>query len=309
MPALVSPVTPPVGSSVNSTLTFSAGQSASIGNFSFRVNGTSGSISRSIDLKVQIRAAAEFVIAYPAQLSVPQGGSERTTIIIQSLGAFASVVMLSTSSPPNGIIVQFDPNPVSPPPGGVTSATLTVTSAPSVPAGTYTLNVTGTSGSMQFSLPLRIEVFKVEIRVVTSVQEVFAVPPSFRFRTYAEQLLALLGIIAVASAIASGVTYALCRTGPTPPQPPLTPLQEVLSPVELLDSLLTDGIIDEREYLAKRALIESGRTGKHRSESNLTALGTPQEDTREKLESLQRLLEEGLIDSEKFGQLSKKLKR
>ncbi len=56
--ALPGPITPPAGSTASSTLTIMAGPSASVGAFVFRVTGTSGPLSHSVDLGVQVTPGA-----------------------------------------------------------------------------------------------------------------------------------------------------------------------------------------------------------------------------------------------------------
>lgn len=88
------------------------------------------------------------ISASPASRTVTQGGSTSYTATIASSNGFSSATTLSVSGLPSGASASFSPNPVTPPAGGSAGSTLSVTTAASTPAGSYTLTVTGTSGSL-----------------------------------------------------------------------------------------------------------------------------------------------------------------
>ena len=156
---LPTPVTPPPGRGVSSTLIISAGPRASIGTFTFRVTGTSSSLTHSANLEVTIAAGiADFVLtATPSYLSIPPGGSAASTIMVQSLGVFFSPITLTSSGAPDGMTLLFETNPVTPPIGGTTLTTVTVRVS-GAPSGTYTLTVTGSSESLTHGTTLTVQV-------------------------------------------------------------------------------------------------------------------------------------------------------
>jgi subtilisin-like proprotein convertase family protein len=97
----------------------------------------------------QAAPAPDFTVsASPASQTVTQGGSTTYTATVSSLNGFSSATTLSVSGLPSGATGSFSPNPVTPPAGGSASSTLTVTTAATTPAGTYTLTLTGTSGAL-----------------------------------------------------------------------------------------------------------------------------------------------------------------
>jgi hypothetical protein len=80
--------------------------------------------------------------ASPASATVTQGGPTTYSITISPSGGFTGQVALSVGGLPSGASGSFAPNPAS------TSSTLSVTTSASTPAGTYTLTITGTSGTL-----------------------------------------------------------------------------------------------------------------------------------------------------------------
>ena len=80
----------------------------------------------------------------PSSLSVRRtGGTAAYTMTITRTGGFTGNVSLSVTGQPAGATTSFSPNPA-----GGTSSTLSVTVAPGTTRRTYTLTVTGTSGSL-----------------------------------------------------------------------------------------------------------------------------------------------------------------
>jgi len=159
---LPTPVSPPPGRGVSSTLIISAGPAASTGTFTFQVTGTSGSLTHSENVEVTVAAGvADFTImASPSYLSIPPGGGRppaTSTVTVQSLGVFLSPINLTSSATPDGMTLLFETNPVTAPIGGTASSTATVRVSGASP-GTYTLTITGTSGSLTHSTTLTVEV-------------------------------------------------------------------------------------------------------------------------------------------------------
>ena len=70
------------------------------------------------------------------------GAGTSYTVTITPTGGFTDPVTLSLAGLPRGASGSFNPNPA----GG--SSTLTVGTDTSAPAGTYSLTVTGTAGSL-----------------------------------------------------------------------------------------------------------------------------------------------------------------
>jgi subtilisin-like proprotein convertase family protein len=98
------------------------------------------------------------ISATPASQTVTQGGSTSYTATVTSVNGFSSATTLSVSGLPSGASAGFSPNPVTPPAGGSTGSTLSVTTAAGTPAGTYTLTITGTSGALSHSTTVSLVV-------------------------------------------------------------------------------------------------------------------------------------------------------
>jgi peptide/nickel transport system substrate-binding protein len=156
---LPSPVSPPPGRGVSSTLIISASPTASIGTFTFQVNGTSGSLTHKVNLEVTIAAgAADFTLtASPSYLAIAPGGTATSTITVQSLGVFFSPVTLTVSGAPQGMTLVFGTNPVTPPIGRTTSSVLTVHVSGAL-QGTHTVAIVGRDGSLTRSTTLTAQV-------------------------------------------------------------------------------------------------------------------------------------------------------
>jgi streptogramin lyase len=154
-----SPVSPSPGGTASSNLILSASPTASIGTFTFQINGTSGSLIHTVNLGVTIAAgAADFALtASPSYLTIAPGGSATSTITVQSLGVFFSPVTLTVSDTPQGMTFMFDTNPVTPPVGGTTTSAVTVNVSGTL-QGAYTVAIVGTDNSLTRSTTLTVEV-------------------------------------------------------------------------------------------------------------------------------------------------------
>ena len=87
--------------------------------------------------------------ASPTSVTVAQGNAGTSTITSTVTGGFDSAISLSASGQPTGVTVSFNPTSIT----GAGTSTMTMTVASSTAPGTYTITVTGTSGSTR--KPLR----------------------------------------------------------------------------------------------------------------------------------------------------------
>lgn len=111
---------------------------------------TTGSYNDHDDLVFAVGAGTPgfTVSASPSAVSVTQGSTATSTITVTSQNAFNSATTLSASGLPSGATASFAPNPVTPPPNGTVTSTLTFTAAANATTGTSNVTVTGTSGSL-----------------------------------------------------------------------------------------------------------------------------------------------------------------
>jgi hypothetical protein len=100
----------------------------------------------------------DFYLSAIADITASVGASGSAGVQVNSAVEFNSPVTLSTSGGPSGLMRSFAPNPVTPPSGGSDPSTLTLKVGPSVPPGSYSLNVTGNSGSLTHSVPVNVNV-------------------------------------------------------------------------------------------------------------------------------------------------------
>ena len=134
-----------VTGSGTSTLAVSTTASVAPGSYRLTVTGRSGTLTHTTSVTVVVSQPPDFVpTASPSSVTVTAGAAATYTVSLASKGGFAGSVTLSLAGAPNGTTVTFTPNPRTVP----GSSTLRVQTAASTPRGTYTLRITGTSGSL-----------------------------------------------------------------------------------------------------------------------------------------------------------------
>jgi Pro-kumamolisin, activation domain len=133
----------PNPTAASTTLTLSAGTSASTGAFTATVTGTSGSLIHTTQISLTVTPAPNFSLsASPAKLTIRRGNSGQTAMIITPSGGFAGNVNFSVSGLPSGVTAAFSPNPSS------SSSALTLSVSRTAPRGTFNLTISGVSGNL-----------------------------------------------------------------------------------------------------------------------------------------------------------------
>jgi len=156
-------VTPPADGSATSTLTIAVSSTTALGTYVVRITGVSGTLIHSVDVTFTVTTplpAPDFTVSVsPSSATIRRGQSGNFVVIIASTGGFASPVTLALSGQPTDVTGTFNPVSVTPPSGGSSTSTLTVSVGATAPLGTYTLTVTGTSGSLshQATIALTVE--------------------------------------------------------------------------------------------------------------------------------------------------------
>ncbi|GEM_PF-1396404 len=139
-----------VNSLGSSALTISTSSSTPSGNYTVTVTGTSGSLSQSTTVTL---AVTDFsVSASPASQTVTAGNGTSYTATVGALNGFSGSVALGVSGLPSGASGSFNPASVS----GSGTSTLTVTTTTNTAPGTYSLTVTGASGSLTHTASLSL---------------------------------------------------------------------------------------------------------------------------------------------------------
>jgi len=98
------------------------------------------------------------ITASPTSLIIQQGDLATSTITIASVNGFDQPVQLTVSGAPTGVTTTLSPEQVTPPPDGSTTSTLTVSVGTTATPGSYTLTVTGTSGTITHSVDIILEI-------------------------------------------------------------------------------------------------------------------------------------------------------
>jgi len=147
------PVTPSSGGTITSVATISVDSGTPAATSSITITGTSGSLTHSQVVMLTITVTSDFSIsAVPGTVSLVQGGSGMSTISVGAINGFNSAVALSYSwvgSAPTGVSISL-PGPITPTATPATS-TLTISATASASTGSFTVQVTGTSGALTHS--------------------------------------------------------------------------------------------------------------------------------------------------------------
>jgi len=136
-----------VNTSGSTTLSVSTSASTPVGTYTLTITGTSGPLSHTANVTLVVNG--DFTIsATPAgATTISKGGTVTYTVTITGAGGFTGTVTLTESGEPRFANAKFNPTSV------VNSGTsvLTVNTNRNVASGTYTLTITGTSGSIVHS--------------------------------------------------------------------------------------------------------------------------------------------------------------
>ena len=149
---------PTLTGSAISVLTITTNGAIPSGATTLTIKGTSGALSHSATVTLSSGTAPDFSIS----VGPPEGyaffGGGTYPILIESLNGFRGTVNLSASGLPAGATVLFTPSSVTAFPGG-SSVSISFFAPPGTAAGTATITITGTSGSLTHSVPLTFDTF------------------------------------------------------------------------------------------------------------------------------------------------------
>ena len=144
-----------VTGSGGSTLTFAATTTATVGAATVTVTGTSGSTVETATLTLTVTPRPEFTITVsPSTLSLPPNTNPTVTLTVTYVGGLTGSVSLSASGLPSGVQANFSPSSLN----ASGTAVVNFSSQASTPAGTYSVLLTGTDGSLVNSAPLTLTI-------------------------------------------------------------------------------------------------------------------------------------------------------
>jgi len=202
------------GGTGTSTLTVSTASTTPTGSYTITVSATSGSLSHFITVTLSV-SSSEFTISEsPTSQAIPLGSEMQTDIYVSSVNGFSGYVNLVATPSSTAVACWFaytltNTAAVYVPSGG--SAYQWPTCGAYGPAGSYSVTVTGTSGSLSYSIVLPVTVMDYSISA-SSVS--FTAGSSGNSTVSLTSLSGLSGLVSVAVSTPSGLT-ASCSPNAT----------------------------------------------------------------------------------------------
>jgi kumamolisin len=137
-----------------STLTLAVASTTAAGVYPITITGVGGGLTETTTVTLTVNATGSFTIAAnPSSLTIAQGSSGTTSIIVTPAGGFDAAVTLSGGGKP----ATYNPNPI---PAGSTTSTMTIAIGKQITVGTHSIVVTGTSGSLSETTTVTVTVTK-----------------------------------------------------------------------------------------------------------------------------------------------------
>jgi subtilase family serine protease len=145
----------PTSTTTASTLTLTASSTATLGTFTVTVTGTSGSLSHVTTISVTVTPLPNFALsASPNSSSLARGGKVTSTITVTPQNSFTGSVNLSASGLPRGVTASFSPASTT------GSSTLTLSARNNASTGTFSIRISGTSGSLTHTTTISLTVHR-----------------------------------------------------------------------------------------------------------------------------------------------------
>ena len=136
----------------SSTLSITTSSSTPPGNYPLTITASSGSLAHTATVSLQV---ADFSIsAFPSSQTVSRNSTTTFTVSVAALGPFSGSVTFLVSGLPARVSSSFVPISVA----GSGNTTLTITTKPNTPVGTYPLIIKGKAGSLIHSTTVTLVV-------------------------------------------------------------------------------------------------------------------------------------------------------
>jgi uncharacterized membrane protein len=139
----------------SSQLTVTTLPTAPGGTYPLTITGTAGGVTHTVAVTLVISTRDFSLSVSPSSVTIRRGQSATYTVGVSVVGGSVGNVSLTVAGLPTGTTAVFSPNPVASPRSSALTvkttssiSTLTVKTTSSTRRGTYTLRITGTSGSL-----------------------------------------------------------------------------------------------------------------------------------------------------------------
>lgn len=156
----------------SSLLTLTVAATAAAGNSTLTITGKSGSLTGTFSLSLTVTPSSTFTIAVnPTSIGLVQGNSAKVTVTLASIGNFTGTVNVSVSGLPPGLTGTLS--------RGTTATTLTLmlTASSVAVAGSSTVNVIGTSGSVTQTASIALTISGVPSFSLSATPAALSVAP------------------------------------------------------------------------------------------------------------------------------------
>src|SRR5205085_392183 len=135
-----------ITNSGNSTLAVNTASTTPAGSYQLTITATSGPLTHTA--KVTLVVTADFTIsATPTSRTISRGSRTTYTVTVGSAGTFTGAVSFSVTGIPKRASSSFTPSTLT----STGNSTLNINTNRNVPSGTYSLIISGTSGTVSHS--------------------------------------------------------------------------------------------------------------------------------------------------------------
>ncbi len=133
-----------VTGSGGATLTITTSGATPLGTSTLTITGSSGTLTHTVNVTLAVATPDFSISATPTSRTVRHGHSTSYTVTVTPTGGFTGTVGLSVSGLPSGASASFKPASIA----TSGSSTMTVSTKTNAARGTFTLTITGASGSL-----------------------------------------------------------------------------------------------------------------------------------------------------------------